>query len=47
MPLINWKIELKLKWKKQCIKQCILVIGSNHKDGANSKNVFTIRDTNV
>ena len=42
MPLINCKIELKLKWKK-C---CALSANGNDNDNANNIN-FTIKDTKL
>ena len=40
MPLINCKIELKLKW----VMHCVLGSGSVDNDNANSNNViFTIK----
>ena len=43
MPLINCKVELKLKWKKYCI----LTTTSNDNTNANNPNniIFTIKDT--
>ena len=44
MLLIICKVELKLKW----LKHCVLAIGSNDNDDANSNNVIVnIKDTNL
>ena len=44
MPLINYKVELKLKWTKHCV----LATGDNDNDNSNSNNkIFTIKDTNI
>ena len=44
MPLMNWKVELKLKWRKHCI----LATGGTDNYDANSNNIiFTIKDTNL
>ena len=47
MPLINCKVELKLRWTKQCV---LFVLGAANagNDGANSNNiVFAIKDTKL
>ena len=42
MPLINWKVELKLIWTKHCV----LASASVENDGVDSNNIiFTIKDT--
>ena len=44
MPLINWKVELKLKWTKYCI----LSANGNDNDNANANNIiFTINYTKL
>ena len=44
MPLINCKIELKLKWTKHCV----LATGGNDNDYFNSDDIiFTIEDTKL
>ena len=44
MPLINCKIELKLKWTNHCV----LATGSNDNYDINSDNIiFTIKDTKL
>ena len=45
MPLINCKVELKLKWAKYCILSAASADNAN----ANSSNkiIFTFKDTNV
>ena len=44
MPLVNCKVELKLKWTKYCI---LIAAGADNVD-ANSNNViFTIKDTKI
>ena len=41
MPLINWKVDLKLKW----MKHCVLSANGNHNDNANSNNIiFTLKE---
>ena len=43
MPVINWKIELKLKWPKYCT---LYANGNDVNDNDNVNNtVFTIKDT--
>ena len=43
MPVINWKIELKLKWPKYCT---LYVNDNDVNDNDNASNsVFTIKDT--
>ena len=43
MPLVNWKVELKLTWTKYCV----LAAAENDNTDANPNNViFTIKDTN-
>ena len=46
MPLINFKVEFKLRWTQQCI---LSVLG-NENDNANADSnnaIFTIRDTKL
>ena len=44
MPLINCKVELKLRWTKHCV----LASAGVENDGANSNNViFTMKDTKL
>ena len=46
MPLINCKVEVKLRWTKYCVSS---VLG-NENDNANTdsdKCFFTIKDTNL
>ena len=44
MPLINFKVELKLKW----IKYYVLATGGNDNDDANSNNIiFKIKKTEL
>ena len=44
MPLINCKVELKLKWTKNCV----LSAASNDNTNANPNNIiFTIKDTKL
>ena len=44
MPLINCKVELKLKWTKYCVLSAAGADNAN----ANSKNIiFTIKDTKL
>ena len=40
MPLVNCKVELKLKWRKFCV----LSVVANDNDDANSDIIFTIKD---
>ena len=41
MPLINWKIELKLKWKKYCV---LSAAGADNNDAYSDNIIFTIKD---
>ena len=44
MPLINYKVELKLKWTKNCV----LSAAGNDNTNANPNNIiFTIKDTKL
>ena len=44
ISLINSKVEWKLEWTKHCV----LAIGGNDNDDANSNNIiFTIKDTKL
>ena len=46
MPLINCKVELKLKWTKYCVLHA--VGNGNLNDNNNTNNIiFTIKDTNL
>ena len=46
MPLINYKVELKLRWTKHCV---LSVAGTDNVNGNNDdKNIiFTIKDTKL
>ena len=44
MPLINCKVDLKLRWKKYCVL-AVTAIDSNN-DNPN-RIIFTINDTNI
>ena len=47
MPLIDWKVELKLKWKKYCVLSAAGAynVNNNFNDNANGNNIiFTIQD---
>ena len=39
MPLLNCKVDLKLKWTKHCV----LATGSNDNDDANSNNILFLQ----
>ena len=41
MPLINCKIELKLKWKTLCV---LSVLGADNNDAISNKIILTIND---
>ena len=43
IPLINCKVELKLKW----IKYCVLSVGSTENDVNDNNIIFTIKDTKL
>ena len=43
VPLINCKVELKLKWKNQFL----LSAAAAHNDDAKSNNIFRIKDTKI
>ena len=46
IPLINWRVELKLKWTKYFV----LFVGGNDNfinDNNNTNNIFTIKDTQL
>ena len=46
MPLINFKVELKLRWTQQCISSVL----DNENDNANADSndiIFTIKDTKL
>ena len=46
MPLINCKVELKLRWSKLCV---LSVAGTDNANGNNDENhiIFTIKDTKL
>ena len=46
MPLINCKVELKLRWTKHC---CLSVAGTDNVNGNDDDNniIFTIKDTKL
>ena len=46
MPLINCKVELKLKWTKYCV---LSTAGADNINGNNDDNniIFTIKDTKL
>ena len=46
MPLIHWKVELKLRWAKHC---GLSVAGTDNANGNNDDNdtIFTIKDTKL
>ena len=44
MPLINCKVELKLKWGKYCI---FLAAGTDTADTNSNSIIFTIKDTKL
>ena len=46
MALNNFKAELKLRWMKHCVLSVLGVSNAENDDGANSDNIFTIKDTN-
>ena len=41
MPLINWKVELKLKWTNHCV---LSAIGNENDEAKSNNNIFTIKD---
>ena len=45
MLLINWKVELKLKWIKYCVLSAAGVVNVNNRDSDNI--IFTIKDTKL
>ena len=48
MPLINFKVELKLRWTKYCVLSAVGNDNSNNIDNNNGNNViFTIKDTKL
>ena len=48
MPLINCKVQLKLRWTKHCVLSVLGVANVDSDDDANSNNIiFTIKDTKV
>ena len=45
MPLVNCKVELKLRWKKYCV---LSVAGTDNVNGIDSDNIiFTIKSTKL
>ena len=44
MPLINCKVELKLKWTKYCI---LPAAGNDNDNDRNDKIIFVIKDTKL
>ena len=44
MPLINYKVELKLKWTKYCV---LAAAGNDNTNGNPSNIIFTIKDTKL
>ena len=44
MPLINCKIELKLKWTSHCV---LALGGADHTDANHNNIVFTIKNTKL
>ena len=40
-PLINWKVELKMKWTKYCV---LSAAGNDNNNDRNDKIIFTIKD---
>ena len=44
MPLINCKVELKLKWTKHCV---LALAGVEHNNADSNNIVFTIKDTKL
>ena len=45
MPLIHWKVELKLKWTKNCVLSAAGADNVNNRDSNNT--IFAIIDTKV
>ena len=43
MPLINCKVELKLKWTKHCV---LFVLGNENYDANSNSAIFTLKDYN-
>ena len=44
MPLINWKVELKLKWTKYCV---LSGAGGDNANASSNNIIFTIKDTKL
>ena len=44
MPLINWKLELKLKWTNYCV---LSAAGIDNVSNRDNKNIFTIKETKL
>ena len=47
MPLINCKVELKLKWTKNCVLSAAGNDNVNNNDNDCNNITFTIKDTNL
>ena len=48
MPLINCKVELKLKWTKYCVLSALCFVNDNVNDNLNGNDItFTIKDTKL
>ena len=44
MPLISWKVELKLKWTKYCV---LSGAGGDNANASSNNIIFTIKDTKL
>ena len=44
MPLINCKVELKLRWSKHCV---LSLAGTDNANGNDDNIIFTIKDTKL
>ena len=44
MPVINYKVELKLKWTKYCV---LTAAGADNNDSNSNNIVFAIKDTKL
>ena len=44
MPLISWKVELKLKWAKYCV---LSGAGGDNANASSNNIIFTIKDTKL
>ena len=47
MPLVNCKVELKLRWMKHYVSSVLVVANADNDDGANFNNIVTIKDTEL